>query len=72
MKLEKREITLNEVDSMQDVLMLEKSLLNAYVNALEYSYRKENRNRLCVHLEETAKEIFAIKDEMINLQEKAI
>ena len=34
MKLEKREITLNESDSLKDLLFFEKALLNEYVEAL--------------------------------------
>lgn len=46
MKLEKREITLNEYDSLQDVFYAEKLLLGEYVQALEYAERKETKNEL--------------------------
>ncbi len=46
MKLEKREITLNEYDSLQDVFYAEKMLLGEYVHAFEYAERKETKNEL--------------------------
>lgn len=72
MKLEKREITLNEQDSLRDVLTMEKSLLQSYANALESVQRKENRNCLCLHLQETAKEIFLVKDKLKSIEESSI
>ena len=72
MKLEKREITLNEQDSIQDILIFEKNIIYAYVNALEHVNRKEIRNCLCVHLQEVAREIFSVKDQLLGIQEKLI
>ena len=46
MKLEKREITLNEFDSLKDVFYLEKNLLCEYANALEKACRQETRNEI--------------------------
>ena len=72
MKLEKREITLNEYDSIQDVLLLEKNIICAYVNALECVQRKEIRSCLCTHLQAVAKEIFLVKDQLLGIEEKLI
>ncbi|MBO5412148.1 MAG: hypothetical protein J6A38_03625 [Clostridia bacterium] len=50
MKLEKREITLNEQDSLKDVFYMEKVLLGEYTIALSRSICKETREsvlRLC-------------------------
>ncbi len=62
MKLEKREITLNEKDSLKDVLFLEKALLSRYVETLTDMTRKEERERLLGLMKETAEEIFIVKD----------
>ena len=43
MKLEKREITLNEKDSLQDACYIQKGLLAAYTQGLEGVERKEIR-----------------------------
>ena len=62
MKLEKREITLNEKDSLKDIFFLEKALLDEYVETLIYVTRKEERERLLTRIKETAEEIFTVKD----------
>ena len=41
MKLEKREITLNEYDSLHDIFQTEKNLLRTYIELLEYIESKE-------------------------------
>ena len=41
MKLEKREVTLNEADSLKDMFYMEKTLRQAYEEALLQSQRKE-------------------------------
>ena len=41
MKIEKREITLNEYDSLHDIFQTEKNLLRAYIELLEYIESKE-------------------------------
>lgn len=46
MKLEKREITLNETDSVKDVLYMQKALLAEYVDVLESAERKATREEL--------------------------
>ncbi len=46
MKLEKREITLNEADSIKDAFYVEKTLLMEYVHALATVQTKEERHEL--------------------------
>ena len=62
MKLEKREITLNEKDSLKDLLLLERALLSQYIDTLTRVTRKEFRLRLLELVRETAEEIFLVKD----------
>ena len=62
MKLEKREITLNEQDSLRDVLFMEKSLLFEYMEGLAKADRKETREKLLDFIKETAEDLFLIKD----------
>jgi hypothetical protein len=62
MRLEKREIMLNEQDSLLDVLFSEKALLSAYVDTLPSVYKKETRERLLCFIKEVAEEFFLIKD----------
>ena len=62
MKLEKREITLNEKDSIRDILLLERSLMERYVDALVQVERKEERERLLTLVKETAEDIFGLND----------
>ena len=62
MKLEKREITLNECDSLRDVLFLEKALLGEYVEALTRVRRKETRERLLEYIKGVAEELFLASD----------
>jgi hypothetical protein len=46
MKLEKREITLNEYDSLKDAYYLEKTLLREYAEGREVTERKETEGEL--------------------------
>ena len=62
MKLEKREITLNEYDSLKDAYYREKILLNEYVCALSDMVRKETREALLLLIKETAEELFFLQD----------
>ena len=64
MKLEKREITLNEFDSLKDVFYLEKNLLCEYANAIEKVERQENRNELLTLMQEAIDDLFFAKDLM--------
>lgn len=72
MKLEKREITLNECDSVRDLLFLEKALLCEYVEMLTKVKRKETRSRVLELLTETAQETFWTSDLLDKLLEQSI
>ena len=67
MKLEKREITLNEADSLKDIFYLEKTLMAAYSEGERFVDRKELKNELPTLLSE-------IKDDLgkvLSLWEKS-
>ena len=57
MKLEKREITLNEADSLKDVFYLERTLLREYKEGKAYAERKELTNELVTLVEETKQDM---------------
>ena len=63
MKLEKREITLNEKDSVSDVFYLEKLLLQEYENGRGLANRKEVQNELEKLLEEAKKDLCFMKEQ---------
>lgn len=65
MKLEKREITLNEKDSLTDVFYLQKTLLFNYIEALANIERKETKTTLLKLIGETAEDMCFLK-ELIN------
>ena len=46
MKLEKREITLNEADSLKDIYYMEKTLFTVYAEGEVFITRKEVENEL--------------------------
>ncbi len=64
MKLEKREITLNEYDSLKDGLYVEKNLLFEYAFCLEKAQRKETRGELLRLMKEIGEETFLLADLM--------
>ncbi len=64
MKLEKREITLNEYDSLCDMFYTYKTLLFSYVCALEKTVRKESRKELVRMMSETCEDLFFVRDLM--------
>ena len=70
MKFEKREITLNEYDSLKDCYYREKTLLNEYVCVLCDMERKETRERLLSLIKDTAEEMFFLQDCMKNSQKQ--
>ena len=72
MKLEKREITLNEQDGLSDVLFMEKALLYEYVETLAKLQRKEARGRLLDFVKETSEDLFLINDLLGKVKEQAI
>ena len=64
MKLEKREITLNQTDSLTDVFYTEKNLTAHYTYALESVHRKETREQLLKLLKETGEDLYLAQDLM--------
>ena len=72
MKLEKREITLNEMDSIKDLLVIERALLSEYTHALKKAERIENRNYIHTEIQNTAKEVCLLSDILKTLQEDAV
>ncbi len=56
MKLEKREITLNEKDSVKDMYFFEKSLQFRYAQGVKFAERKEIEGELSRLLRETEKD----------------
>ena len=70
MKLEKREITLNESDSLKDVFFMEKTLLNRYMETLEKVWRKEVRNEILNLMKETGEEMCFLRDLMRKSEEE--
>ena len=64
MKLEKREITLNEFDSLHDALCMQKMLMMEYQQAIFCVWRKETRDQLICLLQETAQNALFLQDLM--------
>ena len=62
MKLEKREITLNESDSLKEVYYLEKLLLCEYVETLSKTQRKDVRGELLKQIKETGEDMCFVLD----------
>lgn len=64
MKLEKREITLNEYDSLKDMFYLEKTLLQTYGEGLGKMLRKESKNELLRLIQETCEDLLFVRELM--------
>ena len=64
MKLEKREITLNEFDSLKEMFYLEKTLLGEYLECLCKTTRKETRGELLRMMKEVGGELLLALDLM--------
>ncbi len=64
MKLEKREITLNEFDSLKDAFYAEKMLIAEYVHALVKAERKETQGELLRLIKEIGEDLFFLRDLM--------
>lgn len=62
MKLEKREITLNEQDSLKDAFYMQKILLLEYGNAIAKACTKEIRQELTKLMKETCVDLSLVKD----------
>ncbi|MBQ4268150.1 MAG: hypothetical protein IJB97_00705 [Clostridia bacterium] len=69
MKLEKREITLNEKDTLTDMLLMERALLSAYAQACGEAERKESRLLMTENFTETAKDAFSLRDLLDGVEE---
>lgn len=67
MKLEKREITLNERDSLLDMYFWERSIENEYKQGAKFAERKETELLLSQAAQETAQDA----ERMLMLLEKA-
>lgn len=70
MKNEKRDVTLNEEDSIKDMLCMERVLLNEYVTAIYGAERKEARTALIEGLSATAEEVFFLEDLLATVKSK--
>ncbi len=64
MKLEKREITLNEFDSLKDAFYAEKMLMVEYVHALAKAERKETQGELLRLIKEIGEDMLFVRDLM--------
>lgn len=62
MKNSKREITLNEYDSLKDMLFMEKSLMREYCTAIFSAGRKETRVYLVEAFSSVAEDVFFLED----------
>ncbi len=62
MKLEKREITLNENDSLKDAFFTYKTLLTAYVDALLQSENRQTQSQLFSLLKEVGEDGLFVRD----------
>lgn len=67
MRLEKREITLNEYDSLQDAYHMQKMLLQEYCLRLPQLKRKQTRAEALRIMEENVKDLFLLSDLIENL-----
>ena len=64
MKLEKREITLNEADSIKDIYYLEKTLVNEYRKALDVAQTREEENELETLMRDAERDLSFIRKKM--------
>ena len=62
MKASKRETTLDECDSLRDILSAEKALLSAYTAAICASERKVMRTGLLSAFSSAAEDVFFLSD----------
>ena len=68
MKLEKREISLNEYDSLKDALSVEKSLLIEYAFALERLLCKEKRAVALACMQKAGEDLYFVRDLLHDLE----
>ena len=72
MKFEKREITLNERDSILDVLVIHERLAEVYLQGARVADRKEVRDLIKKRLHEVIEEIYLLNDLLNDLQKKSV
>ena len=60
MRLEKREITLNEADSLLDMYYIEKTLRYAYAEGVDCIERKEVANEVACLIKQTEEDIVRV------------
>lgn len=70
MKLEKREITLNEKDSLQDMLFAQKNITRTYLEAIENVRFRECRKTLIKLLAEASEDICFLCDLQKGIEEE--
>lgn len=61
-KTAKREITLDEYDSLRDIFGAEKALLSEYAEAISAASRKEVRTELVAAFSAAAEDVFFLSD----------
>ena len=72
MKFEKREITLNERDSILDVLVIHEYLSEVQLQGARVADRKEVRDLIKKRLHEVIEEIYLLNDLLNDLQKKRV
>ena len=72
MKFEKREITLNEYDSIQDLLFAHERLAFTYLESAKFIERKELRELLKSKLAEVLDEIFLLEELLNHIREEQV
>ena len=70
MKFEKRDITLNEADSIRDMLQMEKNTLIEYAQGLVVPLQKQTRNAWLKNLVETAESVGELQNVLQGLIEE--
>ena len=72
MKFEKREITLNEYDSVLDLLLAHERLASVYLEGVQNLSRKELREALKKRLIEVLDDVFYLQDLLENIREEQV
>jgi hypothetical protein len=72
MKLEKRDITLNEYDSVRDMLFTCERLLDLYKEATLFAEKKELRERLKLGMSETAELVYRLNDILSRIKSEQV
>ena len=70
MKLEKREISLNEYDSLRDMFRMQKALLHQYADVFCVSVSKQTRNQLIEQLKAVCQDTAQLLDRLQAMQEQ--